>query len=57
MAHAYLAATMGNLSMYEQVTPEEAWRIGSAASRRALEIDPLEPGAHLNLAADKIHYE
>ena len=35
MAHAYLAATMGNLSMYEQVTPEEAWRVGSAASRRA----------------------
>jgi tetratricopeptide (TPR) repeat protein len=48
---------MGNLSMYEQVTPEEAWRIGGAASRRALAIDPLEPGAYLNLAADKIYYE
>lgn len=57
MAHAYLAATMGNLSMYEQVTPEEAWRIGGAASRRALEIDALEPGAYLNLAADKMYYE
>lgn len=57
MAHAALAATMGNLSMYEQVTPEEAWRIGSAASKRALEIDPLEPSAYLNLAADKIYYE
>ena len=57
MAHAYLAATMGNLSMYEQVTPEDAWRIGSAALRRALHIDPLEPGAYLNLAADKIYYE
>lgn len=57
MAHAALAATMGNLSMYEQVTPEEAWRIGSAASRRALAIDPLEPGAYLNMAADKIYYE
>ena len=34
MAHASLAATMGNLSMYEQVTPQEAWRVGSAASRR-----------------------
>lgn len=57
MAHAYLAATLGNLSMYEQVTPETAWRIGSAASMRALEIDPLEPSAYLNLAADKIYYE
>ncbi len=57
MAHASLAATMGNLSMYEQVTPEQAWRIGSTASRRALEIDPLEPSAYLNLAADKIYYE
>ena len=57
MAHASLAATMGNLSMYEQVTPEAAWRIGSAASKRALEIDPLEPSAYLNLAADKIYYE
>ena len=57
MAHASLAATMGNLSMYEQVTPEEAWRVGSAASRRALEIDPLEPSAYLNLAGDKIFYE
>ena len=57
MAHASLAATMGNLSMYEQVTPETAWRIGSAASKRALEIDPLEPSAYLNLAADKIYYE
>ena len=57
MAHASLAATMGNLSMYEQVTPEEAWRVGSAASLRALEIDPLEPSAYLNLAGDKIFYE
>ena len=57
MAHASLAATMGNLSMYEQVTPETAWRIGSAASKRALQIDPLEPSAYLNLAADKIYYE
>ncbi len=57
MAHASLAATMGNLSMYEQVTPEEARRVGSAASRRALEIDPLEPSAYLNLAGDKIFYE
>jgi tetratricopeptide (TPR) repeat protein len=57
MAHAALAATRGNLSMYEQVTPEEAWRLGSAASQRALEIDPLEPSAYLNLAADKIYYE
>ena len=57
MAHAYLAATMGNLSMYEQVTPEEAWRVGSAASERALQLDPLEPSAYLNLAADKIFYE
>ena len=57
MAHASLAATMGNLSMYEQVTPEEAWRVGSAASQRALEIDPLEPSAYLNLAGDKIFYE
>jgi tetratricopeptide (TPR) repeat protein len=57
MAHAYLAATMGNLSMYEQVTPETAWRIGGEASKRALEIDPLEPSAYLNLAADKIYYE
>ena len=57
MAHASLAATMGNLSMYEQVTPEAAWRIGSAASKRALQIDPLEPSAYLNLAADKIYYE
>jgi tetratricopeptide (TPR) repeat protein len=57
MAHAYLAATMGNLSMYEQVTPDEAWRVGSAASRRALAIDPLEPSAYLNLAADKLYYE
>jgi len=57
MAHASLAATMGNLSMYEQVTPEEAWRVGSAASKRALEIDPLEPSAYLNLAADRIYYE
>ena len=57
MAHASLAATMGNLSMYEQVTPDEAWRVGSAASRRALEIDPLEPSAYLNLAGDKIFYE
>ena len=57
MAHASLAATMGNLSMYEQVTPETAWRVGSAASKRALEIDPLEPSAYLNLAADKIYYE
>ena len=57
MAHAYLAATMGNLSMYEQVTPEEAWRVGSAASARALQLDPLEPGAYLNLAADKVFYE
>ena len=48
---------MGNLSMYEQVTPEEAWRVGSAASKRALEIDPLEPSAYLNLAGDKIFYE
>ncbi len=57
MAHAALAGTMGNLSMYEQVTPEEAWRVGSAASQRALEIDPLEPNAYLNLAGDKIFYE
>lgn len=57
MAHASLAATMGNLSMYEQVTPEAAWRIGRAASKRALHIDPLEPSAYLNLAADKIYYE
>ncbi len=57
MAYASLAATMGNLSMYEQVTPEEAWRVGSAASVRALEIDPLEPSAYLNLAGDKIFYE
>ena len=57
MAHASLAATMGNLSMYEQVTPDEAWRVGSAASRRALVIDPLEPSAYLNLAGDKIFYE
>ena len=57
MAHALMAAIMGNLSMYEQVTPEEAWRIGGAASRRALAIDPLEPGAYINLAADKIYYE
>ena len=57
MAYASLAATMGNLSMYEQVTPEEAWRIGSAASLRALEIDPLEPSAYLNLAGDKVFYE
>jgi tetratricopeptide (TPR) repeat protein len=57
MAHAYLAATLGNLSMYEQVTPEEAWRVGSAASKRALAIDPLEPSAYLNLAADKLYYE
>ncbi len=57
MAYASLAATMGNLSMYEQVTPEEAWRVGSAASQRALEIDPLEPSAYLNLAGDKIFYE
>ncbi len=57
MAHASLAATMGNLSMYEQVTPEEAWRVGSAASQRALEIDPLEPSAYVNLAGDKIFYE
>jgi tetratricopeptide (TPR) repeat protein len=57
MAHAYLAATMGNLSMYEQVTPDEAWRLGSAASKRALELDPLEPSAYLNLAGDKLFYE
>ena len=57
MAHACLAATMGNLSMYGQLTPEEAWRVGSAASRRALAVDPLEPSAYLNLAADKIYYE
>jgi tetratricopeptide (TPR) repeat protein len=57
VAHAYLAATLGNLSMYEQVTPEVAWRIGSAASKRALEIDPLEPSAYLNLAADRLYYE
>ena len=57
MAHAYLAATMGNLSMYEQVTPEEAWRVGSAASQKALQLDPLEPSAYLNLAADKVFYE
>ncbi|MBS0313217.1 MAG: tetratricopeptide repeat protein [Proteobacteria bacterium] len=57
MAHAALASTLGNLSMYEQITPEEAWRLGSAASRRALELDPLEPGAYLNLAGDKIYYE
>jgi tetratricopeptide (TPR) repeat protein len=57
MAHAYLAATMGNLSMYEQVTPGEAWRVGSAASQRALALDPREPSAYLNLAADKIYYE
>ena len=57
MAHASLAATMGNLSMYEQLTPDTAWRIGSAASNRVLEIDPLEPSAYLNLAADKIYYE
>ena len=55
MAHAYLAATMGNLSMYERVTPKTAWRIGSVASKRALDIDPLEPSAYLNLAADKIY--
>lgn len=57
MAFAALAATMGNLSMYEQVTPQEAWRVGSAASVRALKIDPLEPSAYLNLAGDKIFYE
>lgn len=57
MAHAYLAATMGNLSMYERVTPKTAWRIGSVASKRALDIDPLEPSAYLNLAADKIYCE
>ncbi len=57
LAHAYLAATMGNLSMYEQVSPDEAWRIGSAASRRALELDPNDASAYLNLAADKIYYE
>ena len=57
MTHASLAATIGNLSMYEHVTPEEAWRVGSAASQRALEIDPLEPSAYLNLAGDKIFYE
>jgi len=57
MAHASLAATMGNLSMYEQVTPDVAYQIGSAASKRALEIDPLEPSAYINLAADKIYYE
>jgi len=57
MAHASLAATMGNLSMYEQVTPDEAWRVGSAASQRALELDPLEPSSYLNLAGDKIFYE
>jgi len=57
MAHAALAATLGNLSMYEQVTPEEAWRVGSAASQRALAADPREPGAYLNLAADRIYYE
>lgn len=57
LAHAYLAAAMGNLSMYEQVTPEQAWRIGTEASKRALELDPNEASAYLNLAADKIYYE
>lgn len=57
LAHAYLAAAMGNLSMYEQVSPEEAWRVGSEASKRALELDPNEASAYLNLAADMIYYE
>ena len=57
MAHAYLAATMGKLSMYEKVTPETAWRIGSAAAKRALDIDPRKPSTYLNVAADKIYYE
>jgi tetratricopeptide (TPR) repeat protein len=56
-AHAALAGVMGNLSMYSQVTPEEAWRIGSEASRRAMALDPAEPNAIVNLAADKIFYE
>ena len=41
----------------EQVTRRRRSGIGSAASRRALALDPLEPGAYLNLAADKIYYE
>jgi tetratricopeptide (TPR) repeat protein len=55
--HAYLAGTMGNLSAYSVVTPEEAFRVGSAASQRAIELDPNEPTAYLNLAGDAIYYE
>ncbi len=55
--HSFLAGTMGNLSAYGAVTAEEAFRVGSAASKRAIELDPNEPTAHFNLAGDAIYYE
>jgi tetratricopeptide (TPR) repeat protein len=57
LAHATLAATMGNLSMYEQITPEQAWQVGSQASLRAIALDANEPMAYINLAGDTVFYE
>jgi tetratricopeptide (TPR) repeat protein len=56
LAHAALAATLGNLSMYERLTPEEAWQLGSKASLQAMSLDPNEPSAYINLAGDTVFY-
>jgi Tfp pilus assembly protein PilF len=57
LAHAALAATLGNLSMYERLSPEDAWQLGSQASLRAMALDPNEPSAYINLAGDTVFYQ